>query len=294
MILTVDPEHPAKEREIAMAGRVEGKVAVITGAARGQGRAHALRLAEEGADIIAIDVCAPIETVGYPTSTPDDLAETAELVEKLDRRVVAVEADVRDFSPLSDAVHHGVSELGRLDIVCANAGILTLGLAHEQTEQQWQTMIDINLTGVWHTTKAVTPILIEQGTDGSIIITSSVFGLKGSFGMAGYVAAKFGVRGLAQTLAHELAPHRVRVNTVHPTTVQTPLLDNEMVRRALRPDLDNPTFEDAEGVLTAVNIWPLPWVQTSDISNAVLWLASDEARYVTATALPVDLGASVK
>jgi (+)-trans-carveol dehydrogenase len=288
------PRVSDKEREIAMAGRVEGKVALITGAARGLGRANALRLAEEGADIVAIDVCGPIETVGYAASTPDDLAETAELVEKLDRRVVAVEADVRDFPALSDAVHRGVGELGRLDIVSANAGILIFGLAHEQTELQWQTMIDINLTGVWHTTKAVTPILIEQGAGGSIIITSSLYGLKGSYNTAGYVAAKFGVRGLAQTLAHELAPHRVRVNTVHPTSVQTPMLDNEMVRRAIRPDLKSPTFDDVEGVLSLINIWPLPWVQAFDVSNAVLWLASDEARYVTGTALPVDLGASAK
>ncbi len=277
-----------------MVGRVEGKVAFITGAARGQGRSHAIRLAEEGADIIAVDLCQPIETVEYTPSTPDDLAETVELVEKLDRRIVASQVDIRDYAALSEAVQHGVSELGRLDIVCANAGVLNMGLAHEVSEQQWQTVIDINLTGVWHTTKAVTPTLIEQGSGGSIVITSSLMGFKGAAGASAYTAAKFGVVGLAKCLAHELAPYQVRVNTIHPTNVETPMLDSDVVRRAFRPDLENPTFEDAKDVYASINIWPLPWVQTIDVSNAVLFLASDESRYITGTALPVDLGASAK
>lgn len=277
-----------------MTGRVDGKVAFITGAARGQGRSHAVRLAEEGADIIAVDICRPVETVGYAMSTPDDLARTAELVEKLGRRVVTVEADVRDFAALSDAVQRGVGELGRLDIVCANAGILIMGPAHEQTEEQWRTMIDVNLTGVWHTTKAATPTLIEQGSGGSVIITSSLMGFKGGRGAVGYSAAKFGLVGLAKTLAHELAPYQIRVNTIHPTNVQTPMLDNEMARRAFRPDLENPTFEDVKDAFSVVNLWRLPWVQPIDVSNAVLYLASDDARYVTGIAMPIDLGASAK
>ena len=277
-----------------MVGRVAGKVAFITGAARGQGRSHAVRLAEEGADIIAVDICAPVDTVEYKAATPDDLAGTVEQVERLDRRIVAVQADVRDFGAVSEAVRRGVSELGRLDIVAANAGILNMGLSHEQSEQQWQTMIDVNLTGVWHTAKAAIPVLIEQGTGGSIIITSSLGGLKAGPGASGYIAAKFGVVGLARSLAHELAPHRVRVNTVNPTNVHTEMLDNMMVRRAFRPDLENPTFEEARDSYSVMNLWPVPWVETKDISNAVLWLASDESRYVTGIALPVDLGASAK
>ncbi|MFR9801902.1 mycofactocin-coupled SDR family oxidoreductase [Pseudonocardia sp. RS010] len=278
-----------------MAGRVEGKVAFITGAARGQGRSHAVRLAEEGADIIAVDICGPVETQdGYPASTEEDLAETVALVEKLDRRIVAGKADVRDQAGLDAVVHRGVEELGRLDVVCANAGILTMGPSHEQSDEQWRTMIDVNLTGVWHTAKAAIPFLIEQGQGGSIIMTSSLAGLKGAAGGSSYVAAKFGVTGLGKSLAHELAEHRIRVNTVHPTNVETHMLDNMMVRKAFRPDLEEPTFEDAEEVYSVLNIWPMPWVQTIDISNAVLWLASDESRYVTGIALPVDLGASAK
>ena len=277
-----------------MAGRVEGKVAFITGAARGQGRSHAIRLAGEGADIIAIDVCKPVETVVYQASTPDDLAETAELVEKQGRRIVTAQADVRDFDVLSEALQRGVRELGRLDIVCANAGILNMGPAHQQTEQQWQTMIDINLTGVWHTTKAATPTLIEQGMGGSIVITSSMAGLKGSMGIIGYAAAKWGVVGMAKSLALELAPYKIRVNAINPTNVNTPMLDSEMMRKAFRPDLENPTFEEAKEAYGSIHAWSMPWVEPIDISNAVLYLASDEGRYVTGAALPVDLAASVK
>ncbi|KAA9164049.1 mycofactocin-coupled SDR family oxidoreductase [Amycolatopsis acidicola] len=277
-----------------MPGRVEGKVAFITGAARGQGRSHALRLAEEGADVIAVDICSPVATVGYPGATPDDLDETAKLVQKLGRRVVAVQADVREQGALDDAVRRGVAELGRLDIVCANAGILTMALTHEQSEEQWQTMLDVNLTGVWHTVKAAIPVLIDQGHGGSIIITSSMAGLKGTPNCSSYTAAKFGVVGLAKTLAHELAPHRIRVNTVHPTNVETTMVDNALVRSIFRPDLEQPTAEDAKDVYASINIWPEPWIQPVDVSNAVLYLASDEARYTTGIALPVDLGATAK
>ncbi|HLH81719.1 MAG TPA: mycofactocin-coupled SDR family oxidoreductase [Trebonia sp.] len=276
-----------------MGGRVAGKVAFITGAARGQGRSHALRLAEEGADIIAVDICADTGT-DYQPSTEEDLAETVRQVEKLDRRIYAAKADVRDYASLKRALDAGVAELGRLDIVCANAGILALGLSHEQSEEQWQNMIATNLSGVWHTTKAATPILIDQGTGGSIIVTSSLLGLKGFAHASAYAAAKFGVVGLAKSLAHELAPYRIRVNTVHPTNVRTPMLDSPMMHHAFRPDLETPTFDDARKAYPVLNIWPLPWVEPSDVSNAVLYLASDEARYVTGISLPVDLGAAAK
>ncbi|MEU1956698.1 mycofactocin-coupled SDR family oxidoreductase [Nocardia rhamnosiphila] len=277
-----------------MAGRVEGKVAFITGAARGQGRSHAVRLAEEGADIIALDICAPVPTVGYPLGTEDDLAETVAMVEKAGRRAVAVQADVRDFDAVKAGLERGVVELGRLDIVCANAGILTMGAAHEQSEEQWQTMLGVNLTGVWHTAKAAIPTFIEQGTGGSMILTSSLAGTKGMSWAIGYSAAKFGVVGIAKSLAVELAPYRIRVNTVTPTNVHTPMLDNDFIIRTLAPNVENPVWDDTSEQLSSLNVWPMPTIETRDVSNAVLWLASDEARYVTGISLPVDLGGSAK
>lgn len=277
-----------------MTGRVDGKVAFITGAARGQGRSHAVRLAEEGADIIAVDICKSVETVTYEGATPGDLAQTAELVEKAGGRIVAVEADVRDFAALSDAVDRGISRFGRLDIVCANAGILTMGAAHEQSEEQWQTILDVNLTGAWHAAKATIPQLISQDTGGSIIFVSSLMGLKGGPFASGYAATKFGVVGLAKSLAAELAQHRVRVNVLHPTNVLTTMLDNEMLRGMFRPDLEHPTLEDAKPAFAFLNMWSEPWVDPADVSNAVLYLASEEGRYVTGISLPIDLGASSK
>ncbi|MFD6065406.1 mycofactocin-coupled SDR family oxidoreductase [Rhodococcus wratislaviensis] len=277
-----------------MTGRVAGKVAFITGAARGQGRAHAIRLAQEGADIVAFDLCGPVETVTYAPSTPEDMDETVRRVENEGRKILPFQGDVREFDQVRSAVEQGVAALGRLDIVVANAGILTMAPAHEWTETQWQTMLGVNLTGVWHTAKAAIPTLIEQNEGGSIIATSSTMGLKASAGAIGYVAAKFGVTGIVKNLAHELAPYRVRVNSLHPTNVSTEMLDNEMVRKAFRPDLKNPTFEDAVGTYSSVNIWDLPWIEAVDVANALLWLASDEARYVTGAAVPVDLGAAAK
>jgi SDR family mycofactocin-dependent oxidoreductase len=274
--------------------RVGGKVAFVTGAARGQGRSHAVRLAKEGADIIAVDLCRPVETVGYPMSTPEDLAETVRLVEATGRKIVAAEADVRDYEALAKALRSGVDELGRLDYVVANAGVLSQGPAHEQSEQQFQTVVDINLTGVWKTTKAAIPILIDQGTGGAMVLTSSVMGLRGSPGLVGYVAAKFGVVGMTKTLAQELAPHRVRVNAVHPTNAHTPMIVNDMMSRTLRPDLPNPQIEDAKEILSSFNLWDEPWVEPEDVSSAVLWLLSEESRYVTGISLPVDLGATTK
>jgi SDR family mycofactocin-dependent oxidoreductase len=274
--------------------RVGGKVAFVTGAARGQGRSHAVRLAKEGADIIAVDLCRPVETVGYPMSTPDDLAETVRLVEATGRKIVAAEADVRDYEALAKALRSGVDELGRLDYVVANAGVLSQGPAHEQSEQQFQTVVDINLTGVWKTAKAAIPILIDQGTGGAMVLTSSVMGLRGSPGLVGYVAAKFGVVGMTKTLAQELAPHRVRVNAVHPTNAHTPMIVNDMMSRTLRPDLPNPQIEDAKEILSSFNLWDEPWVEPEDVSSAVLWLLSEESRYVTGISLPVDLGATTK
>jgi SDR family mycofactocin-dependent oxidoreductase len=273
-----------------MPGRVEGKVAFITGAARGQGRSHAIRLAEEGADIIAIDLNDQVGTVPYAMSTPDDLAQTVKEVEALDRRIVATQADVRDFGALKGALDAGVSELGRLDIVSANAGIFSFGALDELPEQTWQDMIDINLTGVWHTAKAAIPHLIAGGRGGSMILTSSTAGLMALGNIGHYVAAKHGVVGLMRTLALELAPHSIRVNSVHPTSVNTDMIQNEVTYKLFRPDLEHPTRDDAGEAFRSLNALPVRWVEPIDVSNAVLWLASDEARYVTGVTLPIDAG----
>jgi (+)-trans-carveol dehydrogenase len=275
-------------------GRVEGKVALITGAARGQGRSHAVRLAQEGADIIAIDVPDAITGLPYEVGTEEELAETVALVERLDRRIVSAKADVRNFEALKAAVDAGVAELGRLDIIVANAGIgSTPYKTHELPEEIWQQMIDINLSGVWHAAKAGVPHLLAGGRGGSIILTSSEAGLRAFANIGHYVSAKHGVVGLMRTLAVELAPDMIRVNSVHPTQVDTPMIMNEASYRLFAPELEHPTREDFAPRSQALNALPIPWVEAVDVSNAVLWLASDEARYITGVPLPVDAGANL-
>ena len=273
-----------------MAGRVAGKVAFITGAARGQGRSHAVRLAEEGADIIAVDVCRQVETVPYPTATSEDLAETVRQVEALDRRIIATEADVRDLAALQAAVDDGVAQLGRLDIVLANAGISTPASTLEMDEETWSTMIDVNLTGQWKTIKAAVPHVIAGGRGGSVVITSSLAAIYANPNTAHYSAAKAGLVMFAKVLAKELAPHSIRVNTIHPTTVATDMILNEPTYRLFRPDLENPTRADFEEAALTLNALPVPAIEAVDISNAVLHLVSDEARYVTGTTHVVDAG----
>ena len=275
-------------------GRVEGKVAFITGAARGQGRSHAIRLAQEGADIIAVDLEGQVDSVPYAMSTPDDMLETVKQVEALDRRIVATKADVRDFDALKSALDDGVAQLGRLDIVSANAGIFSAGTAVEITETGWRDMIDINLTGVWHTAKAAIPQLKAGGRGGSIILTSSTAGLKGTQNVAHYVSAKHGVVGLMRALALELAPHSIRVNSVHPTQVNTDMIQNEAMYKLFAPDIENPRREDFASRSAQMMALPTPWVEAIDISNALLFLASDEARYITGVTLPVDAGVLTK
>jgi SDR family mycofactocin-dependent oxidoreductase len=278
-------------------GRVEGKVAFITGAARGQGRSHALRLAQEGADIIAIDIAESLPGMDryYEGATEEDLAETVRQVEALDRRIVARKADVRDYAGLKAALDEGVAELGHVDIVSANAGVFAFGdKTQDVTDEEWQLVTDINQTGVWHTAKAVIPHLIEQDTGGSIIITSSTAGLKGTPNVAAYTASKHAVVGIMRTLALELAPHRVRVNTVHPTGVATDMILNEATFRLFMPDVEHPTKEEAAPIFETTNALPVPWVEPIDISNAVLFLASDEARYITGNELKVDAGYTIK
>jgi SDR family mycofactocin-dependent oxidoreductase len=269
-----------------VAGRVTGKVAFITGAARGQGRSHAIRLAEEGADIIAIDICQDYDTVGYGMSTEADLAETVKLVEALDRRIIARRADVRDAGALKAIVDEGVAELGKLDIVVANAGICTVQAWDEVTPAVWQDTLDTNLTGVWNTMVAGAPHLIANG-GGSIICTSSTAGIKGLPFLAPYVAAKHGVVGIAKTMANELASHKIRVNTVHPTGVNTPMV-------AGLGGLDSLIGRDPNLGPIYMNTLPVESVEPRDISNAVLFLASDEAQYVTGLEFTVDAGNTIR
>ena len=278
-----------------MAGRVEGKVAFITGAARGQGRSHAVRLAQEGADIIAIDICKQIDSVRIPLSTPEDLAETADLVKGHNRRVYTAEVDVRDYDALKAAVDAGVEQLGRLDIIVANAGIGNGGATLDKTgERDWTDMIDVNLGGVWKTVKAGVPHILAGGRGGSIILTSSVGGLKAYPHTGHYVAAKHGVVGLMRTFAVELGQHNIRVNSLHPTNVNTPLFMNEGTMKLFRPDLENPGPDDMAVVAQMMHVLPTGWVEPEDVSNAVLFLAGDEARYITGVTLPIDAGSCLK
>ncbi|MDP7706055.1 MULTISPECIES: mycofactocin-coupled SDR family oxidoreductase [unclassified Mycobacterium] len=279
-----------------MTGRVAGKVAFVTGAARGQGRSHAVRLAEEGADIIAVDVCRPIvKNTTIPASTPEDLAETADLVKGLDRRIVTAEVDVRDFDALKAAVDSGVEQLGRLDIIVANAGIGNGGDTLDKTsEYDWQEMIDVNLSSVWKSIKAGVPHILAGKRGGSIVLTSSVGGLKAYPHCGSYVAAKHGVVGIMRSFAVELGQHMIRVNSVHPTHVATPMLHNEGTFRMFRPDLENPGPDDMAPICQMFHTLPIPWVEPQDISNAVLFFASDESRYITGVTLPVDAGSCLK
>ncbi len=278
-----------------MAGRVQGKVAFITGAARSQGRSHALRLAQEGADVIAVDLCGPVDTIDmYPPATEDDLAETVRQVEALDRRIVATKADVRDAEALRSALDEGVAQLGRLDVVLANAGVFEISPALEITDRAWQDMIDVNLTGVWNTCKVALPHLVDGGRGGAIVLTSSTAGLKGTPNTIHYTAAKHGVVGIMRTLANEFAQHSIRVNSVHPTGVDTVMIQNPKTWGLFDPEEPNPSRESAEPVFRSTNALPVPWVDPVDISNAILFLVSDEARYVTGVTLPVDAGYTVK
>lgn len=277
-------------------GKLEGKVALITGAARGQGRSHALRLAQEGADIIAVDICAQVGTVGYPLATPEDLAETVRQVEALDRRVVATQADVRDTAALTAAVDEGVAQLGRLDIVLANAGIASFAPVEDLGDEMWDDMIGINLTGVFKTVRAAVPHLRAHGEGGSIVITSSTAGIKGLGNLAHYVAAKHGVVGLVKTFANEFAPDMIRVNSVHPTAVSTDMIHNRETYGNFVPDkpADEVTQDDVAPMFQGLNALPIPWIDSVDISNAILFLVSDDARYVTGVQLPVDAGSVIK
>ncbi|MFD9940404.1 mycofactocin-coupled SDR family oxidoreductase [Nonomuraea sp. NPDC059023] len=275
-------------------GRVDGKVVLITGAARGQGRSHALRLAEEGAAIIATDICHEVGSTHYALARADDLDETRSLVEARGAKIITAVADVRNVDQLDAAVRAGREAFGDIDVVCANAGIGSLGRGWELSAKQWQDMIDVNLTGVWNTLRSVIPHMIEAGRGGSLILTNSVAGLLGRPNMAHYAASKHGLVGLMRSLANELAPYRIRVNSVHPGNVDTDMVRNPVGLRLLVPGVDRPTAEQIAESAARLNAIPVPWVESIDVSNAVLWLASDETRYVTGATVPVDAGAFIK
>ena len=278
-----------------MAGRLAGKVAFVTGAARGQGRSHCVRMAEEGASIIATDICAPIDTVeAYPLASPEDLEQTAAEVERLGQRVLTRSVDVRDLEAMQSVVRDGVAELGPIDVVVANAAIAVWSAAWDVTAAQWRDVIDVNLTGVWNTARSAIPSMIEAGSGGSIIFTGSAAAAKGFANVGPYVAAKHGVIGLMRNLAVELGPHRIRVNTINPTNVDTPLIQHPTMWNLFVPDVDDPSQDQIATAMAGMNTIPVPWIDPVDVSNAVVFLASDESRYVTGAAFPVDAGATAK
>jgi SDR family mycofactocin-dependent oxidoreductase len=281
-----------------MSGRLEGKVAFITGAARGQGRSHAVRLAEEGADIIAVDICRQIESNPYPLSTPEDLAETVQLVEKLDRRIVSFEADVRERDQLRDAVEAGVAELGRLDVVVANAGILPMAMG-QPDPMDFVDAVDVDLIGVMNAVAVSLPHLPDSA---SIVVTGSTAGMMPGTtdnpqmgpGSAGYGWSKRILIGYVEQMALHLASRFIRVNAIHPTNCNTHLLHNEGLYAMFRPDIENPTREDVLPAFTMFQAMPIPYVEPLDISNLVLFLASDESRYITGQQIRVDAGSLLK
>jgi (+)-trans-carveol dehydrogenase len=280
---------------VGRVGRVENRVALVTGAARGMGRSIAVELAREGADVVVTDLCGQVGSVPYPMANDADLEETARFVVAAGRRCVVAPADVRDFGSLVAATQQGVDAFGTIDIVVANAGISSPSTSSiEIDETTWSEMIDINLTGVWRTCKAALPTMVQAGAGGAVVLVSSTAGVKGFPMMAHYVAAKHGVVGLMRTLAQEFAPERIRVNSVLPTSVNTPMLRNEATSRLFRPDLPSPTLDDAVEAFMDLNLLPTPWVEPVDVANAVLFLASDESRFITGAALPVDAGVLVK
>lgn len=271
-------------------GRVAGKVVLITGAARGQGRAHALRCAEEGADLVLCDIPGTVKSVDYDLPASDELEITAQEARDRGAEVIARHVDVRDSAGLCGLVEECRERFGRLDVVIPQAGISAYAEANGVDDELWQETIDVNLTGVWRTLRPAIPLIVEGGRGGSIVLVSSTAGVAGLPGMSHYVAAKHGVVGLMRALANELGKESIRVNVLLAGMVETPMGATAATFAWFRPDLESPTLEDAAEAMSQVNLIPVPWVQPDDMANAALWLASDEARYITGVALPVDAG----
>jgi SDR family mycofactocin-dependent oxidoreductase len=273
--------------------RFEGKTVLVSGAARGQGRSHAVRFAAEGADVVAFDICAQVESCPVPQAGPEDLAETVRLVEEQGRRIVAEQADVRDFAAVQAVVEKGISELGQIDLVASNAGIFGhIGPFWEIPEKSWQEVIGTNLIGAWNVVRAAVPAMIERGEGGSVVITASTAGLRGYPNIADYVASKHGLIGLMRVMSQELAEHGIRVNAVCPTNVGTELFVNDVIKGLFAPGTDPSELSDEEFARQCrpPHLLPIGWVGPEDVSAAVLWLASPESRYVTGICLPVDGG----
>jgi SDR family mycofactocin-dependent oxidoreductase len=266
-------------------GTLQGRVAFITGAARGQGRAHAIRLAREGADIIALDICAPVsDSISYPAATPEDLAETVRAVEAEGRKVLAREADIRDDASLRQLVSDAVEQFGRLDILVANAGVLGWGRIWELTDEQWDAIIGVNLSGTWRTLRAVIPAMIEAGNGGSIVVVSSVAGLKATPGNGHYSAAKHGLVGLTNALAIELGEFGIRVNSIHPYSVDTPMIEPELMMQVFAK---HPHYVHSFGPMP---LQPKGFMSADEVANVVVWLAGDGSGTLTGAQIPVDKG----
>jgi (+)-trans-carveol dehydrogenase len=275
---------------MAEGGEWSGKAVFVTGAARGQGRSHALEFARRGADVGGLDLCAPIATVPYALAAPEDLKQTAEEIRSLGGRAVLEVGDVRDPARVRAVVARVLESFGRIDVVVTNAGVFSVGDPLTLSPETWRDVLDVNLTGVWNTVQACLPAMVEGGRGGSIVMTSSIGGVQGLLECPHYVASKHGVIGLMRALANELARYRIRVNAVCPTNVNTPMIQNPANYRTFRPDLEDPRSEDIVDVASAMHLLDVPWVEPEDVTAAVVWLASDAARYLTGVALPVDAG----
>ncbi|MDX1875220.1 mycofactocin-coupled SDR family oxidoreductase [Mycolicibacterium sp. 120266] len=275
-------------------GQLDGKVAFITGVARGQGRSHALTLAREGAAIIGLDLCGKPRTTAYPGATESDLQETVHQVKELGGQIFVDVADTRDYAQVKAVFDRGIERFGRVDIVVPNAGICSGAKTWEIDPQDWREMVDINLNGVFHTVKAAIPTMIAQNQGGSIVFIGSTEALKGAENISSYAASKHGVTGLMISLARELGQYNIRVNSVNPTCVDTDMINNDFVYGLFRPDLDKPTREDVLDTFAGTHILPAPWIQPQDVSNAILYLVTEPGRYITATPLVIDAGFIVK
>lgn len=270
-------------------GELDGQVAIITGGGRGQGRSHAVTLAEAGANVVVCDIAAPVETVKYPMASPEELAETVDLVEKTGHRCISVQADVRSFAEMQRVADTALGEFGRIDILCANAGIMTLSSFADMDSLTWATTVDINLTGVANSIRAVLPTMVAQGY-GRVVATSSGAGRGGYANLAHYSATKWGVIGLIKSIARETGSQGVNLNVVCPTTVATPLFLNDACYAGFRPDLEKPTLEDCMDILVGMNAIPVPYIEPKDVSDAILFLVGPRSKYVTGSVLDVAAG----
>nr|WP_256938639.1 mycofactocin-coupled SDR family oxidoreductase [Rhodococcus qingshengii] len=275
--------------------RMKDKVVLVTGAARGQGRSHCLALAREGAKIIGVDMCHSVDEVAYPLGSQEDLDETGRMIKELGADAVLMAADTRSRSELQEAVNAGLDQFGHIDVVVASAGVFTWGEAQHVSEADWQFGLDINLTGAFNTVQAVLPSMIDHNQGGSIMFTSSQLAMRGCPNTVTYSAAKAGLVGMMRALASELAPRSIRVNTIHPSNVDTPMVRNQAVYDLFAPDNNvKGTFEDVAAVGGIFHMLPIPLLNASDISNAVMFLASDESRAITGVEFPVDAGSTQK